>query len=294
MEFRKTMYNVSPKYVFITLSDLDKLVQKMQNNQYLRDLYQKYLSIYFEYVYDLGINKSIHKLLISDFFEHLLPRYYSEIQSSISIIANSRTRSVANFKKFLDLSCKVATNIQTFEGAAFVDALDFSSPVFFEKLVADELERQGFRTIREHSVGDSGLDFIIRVDGKKIGIEVKSYKNSIIPAQVIESLGKLRGNLDGLVLVSSASFSDAALQAAKRLNINILTINQVSQIRRLLKSRNRISHLRPQNLENHTKEFNQLFKDTLKRTKNAVTNNGKKKSLEDLAEILVEQIDGLK
>lgn len=291
-DFEKFTYELSPEEAAITPDKLDELVAKMKNNPYLRSLYTRFLSLYFELTYDHRIPKSVHNLLISDFFDYLLPRYYKNIENSISRIATS-TSEYADFKEFLDSACKVANSVQTFEGAAFRDAIDLSSPIFLEHLVANELEKQGFKITREHFLKDFRLDFLAEMKDKKIGIEVKSYKKSVVPGQVIESLGKKRASLDELVLISTANFSNAAIEAAKRLNIIILTIDKIGQLHRLLKGRKQILHLIPQSLEKHTREFNGLFKEILERAKTASTNDEKKKTSEDLAEIIIKQIEGL-
>ena len=291
--FEKPTYELLPEHAIITPSKLDELVRKMQDNPYLRDLYDRFLSMYFEYTYDIGVKKSIYELLVEDFFDHLLPRYYNDIKSSISPVLTSKVSEVADFKKFLELTYEVATSTHTLEGAALRDAIDFSSPIFLVNLVASELEKQGFKSTREYSVGDSRLDFLVEINGKKIGIEVKAYKNSVIPAQVIESLGKSRADLDELILISSANFSSSAIEAAKRSKIRILTVDKIDQIGRLLKTSKPILHLVPHSPEKRTRQFNDLFKEIRERTKTATTNDEKKKSLEDLAEAIVKQIDGL-
>ena len=291
-DFEKFTYELSPDEATITPDKLDELVAKMQNNPFLRSLYTRFLSLYFELTYDYRIPKSVHDLLISDFFDFLLPRYYKDIESSITRIATS-TSEYADFKEFLDLAYKIANSVQTFEGTAFRDAIDLSSPIFLEHLVANELEKQGFKITRDHFPKDFRLDFLAEMKGIKIGIEVKAYKKSVVPAQVIESLGTKRTGLNELVLISSTNFSKAAIEAAKRLDIIILTIDKIGQLRRLLKGRKQRLHLIPQSLEEHTIEFNELFKEILEKAKTASTNDEKKKTLEDLAEIIVKQIEGL-
>lgn len=291
--FEKPRFEVSPKYATTSPGKLDELVGKMQNNPYLRSLYARFLELYFELAYDYPGLKSVHDLLISDFFDYLLPRYYQDIPSYISAIATSKKSEFADFKEFLGLAYRVATSVHTFEGSALRDAIDSSSPIFLENFVASELEKQGFRIIREDFPKDFRLDFLAEMQGKKIGIEVKAFKKSIVPAEVIESLRKKSAGLDKLVLISVENFSNAAIEAAKRSGIIILTIDKIDQLHRLLKGEKQTPSLKPRRLEKQTREFNELFKEALEKARTATTNDAKKRSLEDLAEVIIKQIKGL-
>lgn len=293
-EFVRLPYKYFPEESITTPSKLDEIIQNMVKNTYILDFYKKFLSIYFELIFDLKIKKSIYELLIEDFFDYLLPRYYHDIQSTMSKIGASKTSDFSYFKEFLDISFKVASTVHRMEGSAFSEAIDLSSPIFFEKLVADELEKQGFKFVKETAVADSGLDILADMNGKKIGIEIKAYDKSVIPSHVIERLGRLRAELDELILVTSANSSNEAIQAAKKFDIRIITIDKIGQIGRLLKIKNQELYLEPHGVEKSVKEFNESFKGILERIKKAITTDEKKKSLEDLAEVIINQIDDLK
>lgn len=292
-EFERFTYKFLPQDAAVTPGRLDEIVRNMTSNTYLKDFYQSFLSLYFEFAHDTGKRKSIFELMIEDFFDYLLPRYYKDIQSSISAIVTSEKSDFENFKEFLDIAYKVASRVHKLEGSAFKDAIDLSSPIFLENLVVDELEKRGFEITPESTANDSRLDLLADLNGKKIGIELKAYDRSVIPAQVIENLGKSRANLDELILITSANLSNEAIEVAEKLDVRIITVDKIGHIGRILKARDQKLRLIPHILEKDVKEFGESFKEVLERTKNATTNDEKKKSLEDLAEIIVKQIDGL-
>jgi hypothetical protein len=156
------------------------------------------------------------------------------------------------------------------------------------------LKESGVRVETDARWGRYYHDFSIRADKKIFAIETKFYTNPV-PAQVIYDLAGRSENLDGLAVISSGGFTSDAIKAARRHNIRLVTADRVNQFIDELKRGKLLigPAVVPTSVVSSIEFFTGNFKRALSKVKSATTNDEKKKSLEDLAEVLIMPISGL-
>ena len=285
----ETEHFLRPKRSVVKRRKLEKLIARLENNIYLRTLYETYISSYKELSFDLEFKKSLYDLLVTDFFD-LLPRYYNELAMGLKIEIG---KEYARFKKFIDVAYQTSTHVDTIEGAAFKDAIQ-SPDWILESTVISLLEENRLQIQREITVHDYRYDALVRTGNKTFGIEIKAHKNPI-PAEVIRSLAIKSEILDGMIVISPSGFTSAAVEAARSHDIKLVTIEQINELIDELKQGTLLTRkvVSPVSATPMVETLKDVFKRALARVKSASTNEEKKQSLEDLAECLIKPISGL-
>lgn len=121
-EFQRYTYELFKEG--ISQSQLNEITKNMVNNRYLKHLYETYLSIYFETSQHL-VELSIYELLVSKFFDDVLPRYYDLFEENAPTREES-DEEFNDFREFLRLSYEICSTVHTLWGSAFRDAIIFS------------------------------------------------------------------------------------------------------------------------------------------------------------------------
>lgn len=171
-----------------------------------------------------------------------------------------------------------------------------------EDIVASGLSRLGYQLVDRMNATPSGLsvDFVVKQKDKLIGVEVKNrkvdvddLKNTIVASKDLA--------LNNIMIVSSKGFTNNTKKHAREMMIELVSFDDI--LKMISKEKLPTSELE-QNITNLTNFVNnrpkptaeQLnsFKDSLEKVFSAKTNVDKKVSLEGLAKILMNMIEGLK
>ncbi|MBE5926692.1 MAG: restriction endonuclease [Lachnospiraceae bacterium] len=109
------------------------------------------------------------------------------------------------------------------------------SPLFFERLILDLLEKMGYAynkesIIRTSYVGDEGIDGVIKEDKlgfSSIYVQAKRWKNPVGRPEIQKFLGAVagQGGQKGLFITTSRFSSEAIDYASKQLQVKIILID---------------------------------------------------------------------
>lgn len=106
-----------------------------------------------------------------------------------------------------------------------------SNPYEFEKLCANLLEEQGFKTKVTKKSGDQGVDVLAQKDNKTFAIQCKFYHHPIGNKAVQEiNAGKTYYKTDYAVVVSTNTYTTSAKQLAKNCGVYLLNIEDLKRL----------------------------------------------------------------
>jgi len=107
----------------------------------------------------------------------------------------------------------------------------------FENLIADLWETQGWDTAVTSKSSDQGIDVIAEKDGlvqEKMLIQAKRYSSTnkvgSPEIQQYDSLRRQKDNVDGVIIVTTSSFSPQAQKIAKKLNVKLINGNKLADL----------------------------------------------------------------
>lgn len=98
----------------------------------------------------------------------------------------------------------------------------------FEKEIAQLLKRKGFQVSRTGKPGDSGVDLVLMLSGRKIVVQCKAHKTRIAPGTVRDLYGTLTAErAEHAWLISTQGFTPGARKFARGKPIRLMTIEDV-------------------------------------------------------------------
>lgn len=95
----------------------------------------------------------------------------------------------------------------------------------FEMLISEFFRRQGYSVVENHSDGpDGGVDLRISKDNRTTLVQCKHWKTFKVGVNIVrEQLGiKTAEGADGVIIVTSGSFTDDAMDFATQQNITLI------------------------------------------------------------------------
>lgn len=108
---------------------------------------------------------------------------------------------------------------------ASIDPIDNMSWKEFEMLISEFFRRQGYSVVENNGAGpDGGVDLRISKDSKIILVQCKHWKTFKVGVNIVrEQLGiKTAERADGVIIVTSGSFTDEAMDFANQQNISLI------------------------------------------------------------------------
>jgi restriction system protein len=108
-------------------------------------------------------------------------------------------------------------------------------PIEFENLVADLFQAMGWQVMTTERTGDGGVDVramnLDPIQGGKLVIQVKRYKNTIPPAPVRDLYGTMlhEGAIKG-IFVTSSEFGPSALEFAAGKPLTLIGGRQLADL----------------------------------------------------------------
>lgn len=171
----------------------------------------------------------------------------------------------------------------------------------WEEVVASGLSELGYELVENMAVTPSGtsIDFVMEHEGQLIGVEVKS--RNVEPDDLKGTLdARSRLGLENMMVVSNREFETDTQKFAEENSIQLKTIENILEAMNEAKLSTTPFTKNISNLMKFTREqakpspsLLKEFAATLEKTLSAETNKEKKDSLEKLAEILINMIEGL-
>ncbi len=111
---------------------------------------------------------------------------------------------------------------------AQLEEIEEMNGVQFEDRVVETLEAYGFRVEKTPATGDKGIDIIIYLRGKKICLQLKHWKDKVGGPVVRDAYGsKALNRCDKFFILTTHGFSSRAVEAAKKLNIHLITYEEL-------------------------------------------------------------------
>ena len=110
------------------------------------------------------------------------------------------------------------------------------SPIDYEYQVAEELVRQGFNAHATKASGDQGADVLAEKEEVTFAIQCKMYSHPV-GNKAVQEANTARDfyNCDYAVVVTNASFTKGAYEAAKASNVILLNDNQLDKLNNYIK-----------------------------------------------------------
>ena len=171
----------------------------------------------------------------------------------------------------------------------------------WEEIVASGLSELGYNLVENMTVAPSGtsIDFVMEHEGQLIGVEVKT--RNVEPDDLKGTLDTRSAlDLENMMVVSNREFETDTQKFAEENSIQLKTIENILEAMNEAKLSTTQFKKSISNLMNFTRKqvkpspsLLKEFAETLEKTLAAETNKEKKDSLERLAEILVNMIEGL-
>ena len=96
----------------------------------------------------------------------------------------------------------------------------------FEKLVADMLQREGYRTKLTSQTNDRGIDVVAKKDGINCAVQAKAYsaENRVGSPAVQKASGLLsRPDIQHVILITTSSFTPEAEKVAENRGVEIIS-----------------------------------------------------------------------
>jgi restriction system protein len=108
------------------------------------------------------------------------------------------------------------------------------SPLEYERFVARELERAGWRVKHCGAAGDQGCDVLGYRDGFRLVVQVKLYRKPVSNSAIQEVVAARRHYRAHLMaVVAPAGFTPSALALARSNGVHLLHHSELPQLQRL-------------------------------------------------------------
>ena len=176
--------------------------------------------------------------------------------------SDTRTYGAAGSLKELDI-LDINTPLETVKSylVAKYESRFSLTPELFEHTVASVFHDFSFETLVTALTNDGGIDIVLMKDNKKVGVQVKRWKNSVKVGQIREFAGALLlGDYTRGVFVTTSEFQSGTRKAASQFELRGYPIELVDAkgFYDVLKIAQNKKFERPENIEPYVKNLEEV------------------------------------